>query len=219
MKEPSLQITAILSLVIHITFLFIALTIMKQANHFFVPSPYIVSLVSPEVEEAAVSEKGAVVSEKAPPMSLPSEISKKTKSPNDTKQYAENRIAAIEATRRAKDIVRLRNIISIKGSGSLEEETETSQPAEVAGEETILNSYFDKIGKEIRQRWAFPEAWGKDIEAIISVTIMLNGSIKINRIEKSSGNLLFDGSVLKAIIKAPVSPPPYEMEKSLRFTP
>ena len=216
MKEPSLQITAILSLVIHITFLFIALTTMKQANHFVVPSPYIISLVSPEGEESAASVP-EVTAKEIPEYTTGSK--KMVRAPENTKEYTSDRIAAIKAIRKAKRIIGLRNIISIKGSGSLEEETETSQPAEDAGEEAMLSSYFDKIGKEIRQRWAFPEAWGKDLEAIISVTIMLNGSIKINRIEKSSGNLLFDGSVLKAIIKAPVSPPPYEMEKSLRFTP
>ena len=61
---------------------------------------------------------------------------------------------------------------------------------------------------------------GKNLEAVISVTIMSNGTVKINSVEKSSGNVLFDRSVLRAINKAsPVSPPPHEMEIGLRFTP
>ena len=32
---------------------------------------------------------------------------------------------------------------------------------------------------------------GENLEAIISVTIMSNGTVKINSVEKSSGNVLF----------------------------
>jgi len=39
-------------------------------------------------------------------------------------------------------------------------------------------------------------------------------------VEKSSGDLFFDRSALKAVTKAsPVSPPPYEMEIGIRFFP
>ena len=65
-----------------------------------------------------------------------------------------------------------------------------------------------------------PEIKGKNLETIISVTVMQDGTIRINKVEKSSGNIIFDRSVLKAISKAsPVSRPPYEVEIGLRFTP
>ncbi len=222
MKEPSLQITTILSLVIHITFLILALVIIKQTNHFVMPSPYIVSLVSPE-SEADISEKEGTVTHKGdsvPPMSLPSETSKPRKNFKDTEQYISDIIAAIKAKRKAEEIVRLRNIISLKSSGTSEEATGIPQPPEGEGEATILNSYYATIRGEIWRHWAFPETRDENLEAIISITIMRDGTIKINKIEKSSGNLLFDRSVLKAINKAsPVSPPPYEMEIGVRFTP
>ncbi|MEK7742486.1 MAG: energy transducer TonB, partial [Nitrospirota bacterium] len=130
--------------------------------------------------------------------------------------------AAIEATRKAKRVVKLRNMVSIKGADKqVKDAKEISPPVKNGGNETsILEGYSERIGKEIRQRWAFPEAWGKNLEAVISVTIMSNGTVKINSVEKSSGNVLFDRSVLRAINKAsPVSPPPHEMEIGLRFTP
>ncbi len=217
MKGPRLQTTAIFSLIAHMTFIFAALIIMRQTNKFVVPPSYIVRLVSIESEESAAAADDTIT--KAPEPSPPS---KKT-SPvaDDAGQYASDRIAAIKAKRKLKEIVNLRNIISVKGFDSaVGDAAEDFQPAESGAKEYALSNYFDKIVREIRQQWAYPEAWGKNLEAIVLVSIMRDGTVKINRIEKSSGNLLFDGSVVKAIIKAsPVTPPPYEMEQSLRFTP
>ncbi|MEK6581991.1 MAG: energy transducer TonB [Nitrospirota bacterium] len=225
MKEPSLQITAILSLVIHISFFFMALMLMKQSRHFIMSSPYIVSLVSTEVADTGAPGKGAATvseEESAPLMSLPSKTSKKLRPADDTKQYAENRIAAMEATRKAKNILKLRNIISIKSSGDSEGDITGISGAEENGEEGgMLVSYEKKIGREIWQHYTvMPEIKGKNLETIISVTVMQDGTIRINKVEKSSGNIIFDRSVLKAISKAsPVSRPPYEVEIGLRFTP
>ena len=225
MKEPSLQITAILSLVIHISFFFMAFMLMKQSRHFIMPSPYIVSLVSTEVADTGAPGKGAAAvseEEAAPQMSLPSKTSKKLKPADDRKQYAENRIAAMEATKRARDILKLRNIISIKSSGDSEGDITGISGAGEDGEEGgVLVSYEMKIGREIWQYYTImPEIKGKNLETIISVTVMQDGTIRINKVEKSSGNIIFDRSVLKAISKAsPVSRPPYEVEIGLRFTP
>ncbi|MBT9536774.1 MAG: cell envelope integrity protein TolA [Nitrospirae bacterium] len=224
MKEPSLPVTAFFSFLLHVTFIFTALITIKNANHFTLPSAYIVSLVSHEISELPAQGKEGTASQIEEPeqkMKLPSEPSK-SKASDDAKQYSSDRIAALEATRKAKRIVKLRSLISIKGTDKQGKDTkEISPPVKNGGNETsILEGYSERIGKEIRQRWAFPEAWGKNLEAVISVTIMSNGTVKINSVEKSSGNVLFDRSVLRAINKAsPVSPPPHEMEIGLRFTP
>jgi TolA protein len=226
MKEPSLPVTAFFSFLLHATFIFTALITIKNANHFTLPSAYIVSLVSTEVigqSRVARDKEGTAVQPDEPEqkMKLPSEPSK-SKASEDAKQYSSDRIAALEATRKAKRVVKLRNMVSIKGDDKQGKNTkEISPPAKNGGNETsILEGYAERIGKEIRQRWAFPEAWGKNLEAIISVTIMSNGTVKINKVEKSSGNVFFDRSVLRAINKAsPVSPPQHEMEIGLRFTP
>ncbi|MBA3070771.1 MAG: cell envelope integrity protein TolA [Nitrospirae bacterium] len=224
MKEPSLPATAFFSFLLHVTFIFIALITIKNANHFTLPSAYIVSLVSTEVSGPSARDKEGTAAQTEEPeqkMKLPAEPSKNKTSEN-SRQYISDRIAALEATRKAKRVVKLRNIISIKGADTQKKDTkEIPRPAKNRGNETsILEGYSERIEKEIRQRWAFPEAWGKNLEAVISVTIMSNGTVKINSVEKSSGNVLFDRSVLRAINKAsPVSPPPHEMEIGLRFTP
>ncbi|NCO82971.1 MAG: hypothetical protein COZ31_01080 [Nitrospirae bacterium CG_4_10_14_3_um_filter_44_29] len=223
MKEPSLPITAFFSFLLHVIFIFTALITIKNANHFTMPSPYIVSLISAEVsgQPRAAQGTAAEIDEPEQKMKLPSETSK-SKASEDAKQYSADRIAALEAARKAKRLVKLRKLISIKGADKQGKDAkEVSPPAKNGGNETsISEGYSEKIGKEIWQRWAFPEAWGKNFEAVISVTIMPNGAVRINKVEKSSGNVLFDRSVLRAINKAsPVSPPPHEMEIGLRFTP
>lgn len=231
MKEPSLQTTTILSLVVHLTFLFIALITMNQTNH-FIMHYHIVRLVGYETVEADVPEKGNAATQKgieaiqkgeAASQITPSlKASKGHKALKDASQYIADRIAAIEATKKAKNIVRLRNIIAIKGSGAAEEKT-TEELQTMEGEDAGLDSdsYAKKIAREIWQHYiVIPEIKGRNLESIISVTVMQDGNIRITKIEKSSGNLLFDRSVLNAIKKAsPVSQPPYEMEIEVRFTP
>ena len=80
--------------------------------------------------------------------------------------------------------------------------------------------YYARITKEIWQQWIFPETGDKNLEAIISIRIMRDGTVQVSRVEKSSGNSLFDKSALRAISKAsPVTPPPHEMEIGVRFYP
>ncbi len=221
MKEPSLPVTAFFSFLLHVTFIFIALITIKNANRFTMPSPYIVSLVSSaEVSGQPAQDKIAAIAAPAPP--LPKAPPALPKAPEDSKQYISDRVAALAAIREAKRVVKLRDMISIKGTDTQGKDTKEISPSAKgsANEAAILDSYAERIGKEIRQRWAYPEAWGKNLETVISVTIMSNGTVKINSVEKSSGNVLFDRSVLRAINKAsPVSPPPHEMEAELRFTP
>ncbi len=80
--------------------------------------------------------------------------------------------------------------------------------------------YCKKVRKEIWQQWVYPDTGQKDLETIISIRIMKDGTISMQKIEKSSGNPLFDKSSIRALTKAnPLSPPPYEMEISIRFSP
>ena len=210
MKDPNLRATTVLSLVVHLSFLLIALIFIKQTNHLVVPSKYIVSLVGPEAEKGTVSV----------PQGYSLKPEKAAQLPEETEQYISDRIAVLKAKKKAERIVRLRSIISMKDTDHPKGTTEDKSKKEIKG--TIPNEdyYIEKIGMEIRQHWSFPWSVDKNLMAIVSVTVMKNGTIRINRIEKNSGNPLFDRSVLKAISKAsPVSSPPYEMEIGLRFTP
>jgi TolA protein len=204
MRGPSLQKTTALSFVLHLTVFLIALLILKQPNHIISPPPYIVSLVSPDVltriNKASDTSKESVT--------LP-DISKKDISKKDIKKI----------TKKEKEMVEKSSFISLKAIG----DKRTINPQTTStytGKGTMFDNYYSKITREIWQQWVFPYTGQKDIEAIISIRILKDGTITAQRIEKSSGNPLFDRSAIKAIAKAsPLSPPPYEMEIGVRFYP
>jgi TonB family protein len=217
MKEPSLQISATLSLLIHIVFIILSLVVMRRSNYFIKPSEYIVSLVGPEVKSVASS-----VPETGSEETSEFQTEKMTTAIKEEKEYASDRIESLKAKKKIKEIVRLRRIISLKGSVASKEKTiDAPLPSGDKGDTSFEDLYTARIGGEINQQYVVvPELKGKNLEALISVTILKDGTIKINKIEKSSGNILFDRSVLRAINKAsPVTQPPYEMELGLRFTP
>jgi colicin import membrane protein len=84
----------------------------------------------------------------------------------------------------------------------------------------MFDDYYAKIMGEIKQQWIWTGTGEKDLEAVISIKILRDGTTLIKRIEKSSGNDLFDRSAVKALTKAnPLPPPPYEMEIGVRFYP
>jgi colicin import membrane protein len=222
MKEPSLQKTTALSLALHISFLFIAFLLLRQSSQYLMPS-YTVSLVGPEVlkgKESRKSLKSAsggseTLRDTSVKEGVPKEFVKKRAK---EEELLEEKISAIEAKKRVERIVRLRSMISLQGSSSKKEISET--PSTHTGEGSLFDDYYTKIKNEIWQQWVYPGTGQKDLETIISIRIMKDGTISLQKIEKSSGNPLFDKSAIKALTKAnPLSPPPYEMEIGVRFYP
>jgi colicin import membrane protein len=216
MKGPSLQKTTALSFVLHLTAFLIAFLILKQSNHIISPPPYIVSLVSPDVltgiNKAPDTSEESVTLPDIPRGGI-KEITKKEK------EIVEKRISAITTKKKIERIVRLRSIISLKAGGN-KRSGNPQTTSTYTGEGTLFDDYYSKIKREIWQQWIFPDTGQKDLEAIISIRILKDGTITAQRIEKGSGNPLFDRSAIKAIAKAsPLSPPPYEMEIGVRFYP
>ena len=224
MREPSLQKTTALSFVLHITAFLIVFLILKQSDHLIIPSPYTVSLVSTDVLKSIDRGRNMNafrISKKS--VSLPDIPRKDVKETMKDKEMVEEKITAIAAKKKVEKIVRLRSTISsiipLKASGdNLRVNTQTTDTS--VGKGTIFNDYYSRIRKEIWQHWVFPDTGKKDLEAIISIRILKDGTIIPQRIEKSSGNPLFDRSAIKALAKAsPLSPPPYEMDIGVRFYP
>lgn len=208
------------------------------------PSPYVVNLVGSEIRAEG---NGAQAVNKAPEPWVPDSQPKKEKpaisslkeqkreqkklTKNEEEQQVQERINALKAKKTVEKIAKLRNVISLKGTGTggkAEGKAEgkaggkagTSQRVGGRGEGSAEADYYAKITKEIWQQWIFPETGNKNLEAIISIRIMRDGSVQVSRVEKSSGNSLFDKSALRAISKAsPVTPPPHEMEIGVRFYP
>ena len=84
------------------------------------------------------------------------------------------------------------------------------------------DDYYSKVVDEIRQQWVWAsrDSGRRNIEAIVSIKILKDGTAVVQKVEKSSGNTLFDKSALRALAKAsPLTPPPYEIEIGVRFYP
>jgi TonB family protein len=223
MREPSLQKTTALSLALHISALLIALLLLRQSSQFIMPSPYVVSLVSPEALKGKVTESRQSLETSKPlrDTSVLKDIPKQEMKKKDKKEeeLAEEKIAAIAAKKKVERLVRLRSVISLKATGNNSKDSSETAPAH-EGKGSLFDEYYAKIRKEIWQQWVFPDTGQKDLETIISIRIMKDGSISVQKIEKSSGNSFFDRSALKALTKAnPLSPPPYEMEIGVKFYP
>jgi len=228
MKEPSLQKITALSLALHISFLCIALLLLRQSNKHVMPSPYVVTLVSPAAlkgktmdirESKGLSKplKDTSVVEAVPKQDMKKDDFKKRD--KKMEKIVEERIAAIAAKKKVERLVKLRSEISLKASSDTGKGT--SGLSSVQGEKgSLFDEYYGKISEEIHQQWNWPTAGQKDLEATISIKIIKDGTIFIQKVEKSSGNPFFDKSAIRALTKAsPLSAPPYEMEIGVRFYP
>lgn len=221
------------SALVHILLFVIAVIVIKQADIHKKAEPYIVSLVEDFKVTGSAPVKG---SDKSPNATeavkkqtvTPSKVISNEKSGQSAMQQeniVKERIEALQAKKKIEKIVALRKVINVDGQrnttggGTLKSQNKAALSG-TAGPSTPGSDYYSMIIKRIRQEWVFPESLDRNLEAIISIKIAKDGSIKIERIEKSSGNQLFDRYALRAINKAsPLPPPPQEMEVGVRFYP
>jgi TolA protein len=229
MRGPSLQKATIISFALHLTVFLLAILILRHSSRMVMPAPYTVNLVSPDVlqgidksadTEADTGKNETILKEsKAAPEVQPKKSKKEIAK---EKQMVDKKISAIAAKKKIERLVKLRSIISLKAGGSKGSSRPKAAPASSgpSGNGQQPDDYYTKITKEIWQQWVYPNVGKKDIGAIIFIKILRDGTAIVQRIEKSSGNALFDRSALKALAKAsPLTPPPYEMEIGVRFYP
>lgn len=229
MRGPSLQKTALLSFALHLTAFLIAFLILRQSSHnMIVASPYTVDLVNPtEAPPAPQAEKGSTeetTRETNEPSAAAESPKKSKKEALKEKKLVESKISELAAKKKKIDTLsRIHEIISIKTNKTKAMKgstgSKTSTPS--AGKGSLSDAYYSKITKEIWDQWDCPPSYcKKDMEAIVSISIMKDGRTVVQKFEKRSGNSLFDRSALKALAKAsPLPPPPYEMEIGVRFHP
>ncbi len=222
MREPGLQKTTALSLALHLIAFLIAFLFLKQSNHITISPTYTVSLISSDILTGI--DKGENID--APDMSKESvtqaDIPKKNiKEISKGKEMVEEKISAIAAKKKKIDtLAKLHEIISIKASGgkhSIAAKTTSSTPVN----NTPSDNYYSKVMEGIQPYWSLsPGIVNKGREAIVSVRILKDGTVIVQKIEQSSGNKIIDRAALSALAKAsPLSPPPYEMEIGVRFYP
>ena len=237
MRGPSLQRTAALSFALHISVFFLALLTFRQSNHMVMPDAYTVNLVSPNVlpridkaENPATVQKTETIQKKepAPASEIPRKnIKENTREDAKEKESVERKISLLAAKKKVENRFSSRKVISLKAGG------EKPLPASKGGPLKTVSStvtkgasssddYYSKVVDEIRQQWVWAsrDSGRRNIEAIVSIKILKDGTAVVQKVEKSSGNTLFDKSALRALAKAsPLSPPPYEIEIGVRFYP
>lgn len=226
MNAPSLQRLTLLSLSFHIVFFIAASLTVKQSSRFVMPSPYVVNLVGPDINQRAAVKPDASVTSIQEAKASKDVVSKEAKPANSSKdskndRHISERIAALEAKKKIERIARVRNVISLRGSRT--ESKTASNTKEQAGQDSAgpaVRDYGSLIRQEIERNWVFPDVGEKNIEMIVLIKVLKNGYIQIMGIKKKSGNHLLDRSALRAIEKAsPVTPPSQEEEIELTFKP
>ena len=111
--------------------------------------------------------------------------------------------------------------------GQVKRGSSAGMAANTRAVETRFQNYYNLISKKVKEEWVFPPEVdeGERLEAIVTITISRNGSLRKVELESTSGNVFFDRSVLRAVRKAsPFSPLPKEymgrdMEIGIRFRP
>jgi len=224
MNKPRVFNAFAFSFLIHILLAAAGLMIMTS-HQYRQPTPYVVSIVeeiasqssapapAPTPAEQAV-EKPKPQPQKKETMKLPSKETKTTKSEENR---AKEQIEALAAKKRLEKLARLRKVIDVSGSKSSSQKT-AALPASKQG--MLASDYESAVTSLIRQQWNYPEALDKDLEAVVLITIALDGKITIHGFEKKSGSALFDRSVLRAInLASPLPKPQKETDMGVKFRP
>lgn len=231
MRRPSIQKTTAVSLLLHLALLALSVVLINYSKNVDMSIPYTVSLVSPEeagqagpsVSETRTTDESRTTEPQTTDKKKPDKGIKTmvdTSKKNDQKRI-DDRISELASKKKVERTVELRKIISVKSSGTKSAAKPSVKEGPPGGPKaTLFDSYYGKVTDEIRGEWVYPDMGKKNLEAIVSVLIRRDGTVTVQGVEKSSGDLLFDRSALKAVTKAsPVSPPPYEMEIGIRFYP
>jgi colicin import membrane protein len=233
MKESGIYSAITLSFFLHIAIITLSFLIGRGLYARKMIPPYVVSLVYPS--ETAGSEKvstsGAAQEAAAPEIAKPAEkprVESRTEPRRKKESEAtlvKNRIEELKAIQKIKELTALRKIVDIgagqralqskNSSAALRNNTTGSGSASAGG-----GDYYSLVEGKIRQQWIYPDTLDTDLQTVVSIRIAKDGSITIEKVEKGSGNQLFDRSVLRAITMAsPLPPPLKEMEIGLRFKP
>lgn len=222
MRSMGLYWATFISLLFHIAFFSVSAVLIKRTAISIDTTTYMVNIVE-SLDSMAQPQAEPVPSELAQPETPSEPVSKSTMS------YAAERLRSIKdqkmaqehAVRRLRDMEARQRLKGIRESAALQADKESvAQGSEKATK--ILELYYAKVREKILRAWVYPDVGETKLLAVISITVMEDGRIVTNRIERTSGNSVFDRSALKAIGKAsPVEAPPYgaSLEIGVKFSP
>jgi colicin import membrane protein len=179
-------------------------------------------------------EKVAVPEKKPEVVTQPKEVVPKPEPEEEPKEEAKEEAREKQAADALKDVLARIN----KKVGKREQMLAKKGEGEASGaggggwgdrqKEMQYNSYLDQVYQIVRGNWNNPPDFdmnNKSIMTVVSITILADGKITDTNIEQSSGDPLFDQSVMRAILKSdPLPPPPIGIDQQtydlgLRFFP
>ena len=210
MREPSLAKITLTSALLHILIILLVAIQISPGHRELRPRTYFVDLVSPpELPHPKPKTAPAVKS-----IQKAATVRKAKPKPKVTKKVASK--ASYEYEKVSREIERLRAISVLSRIKELrKKKAESPKGVEVTGGG---GDYSSLISRMIWQQWFYPDMGKSGLEVIISIRIAKDGRVISQRIERSSGDVLFDRSAMNAILKAsPLPPPPKEMAIGVRF--
>ncbi|MBI5025390.1 MAG: cell envelope integrity protein TolA [Nitrospirae bacterium] len=221
MREPSLSRITVTSAVLHLIFATLVLIpIASNRNSFH--RPYFVTLTGPfekQAGKASIETKSPVKA--ATP---PSVTTKNTKSTSTETAKVSKEIERLQAINTLKKFSKLREktrgvqVLSASAGHRDERATQEAKGSPAPPDAKLEDNYYSLITEKIWQQWVYPESGKSNLETIVTIRIGVDGKIISRRIEKPSGDPLFDRSVMNAISKSsPLPPPPREIEIGVRF--
>jgi colicin import membrane protein len=247
-KEPNFQKIIITSAVLHLLFIALATIPMKtkerEYRSYFVnlvgpttvrktsQAPRVKKTVPPKtITKKSVKKEKAAVKMKTAPRKR---VTPKKGVSLEPEKSAERVSREIERLRALKALSQKKKSKEAAQASSKRSDEELAQAIEdirnrkqisitkstgVPGVQTSSNidAYGALVQQSIESEWIHPE-FDSYLEAIVSFHINKEGIITSHNLEKSSGNRLFDQTVVKAVMKAsPLPPPPVEQEVEIRF--
>ena len=232
MKANGIYSALTLSFFLHIAFFTLFFYIGRE---FYTRKPtmsYSVSLVFhtqtagyeealPATAKEAAAQKAEQKVEKLPEKTSV-QLHTETRQKKVDTSIVKERIEELQAIQRLEKLASLRKIVDIGATrrAAQSKYTTDSERKTGSGGTSSGGDYYALVEGKIRQQWVFPETLRTDLETIVSIKIASDGSVTIQRVEKGSGNPLFDRSVLRAItLASPLPAPLKEMEIGLRFRP
>ncbi|MDP2167108.1 MAG: TonB C-terminal domain-containing protein [Thermodesulfovibrionales bacterium] len=234
----SFAVSVAISFIVHIGLLSLTAVAVRQ-RAFEMPPAYTVTLIAPEEDTAppvappAPHEAKTEDTVKAASLKeAEKDLSKKAvvNTPHYEADYRESRIKALmkkQSERQHKEdmlsVIRAKKEVGER----VRAKQEISIGADAAGagggprSTDPVSLYVGRLDSEIERLWYFPDTGGakKDgLRAVVHITLMRNGDVRVDKIE-SSGNSLFDDSAIRVFKRLSFfERPPEEMEIVVNFT-
>ncbi|MFZ5996885.1 MAG: energy transducer TonB [Nitrospirota bacterium] len=235
MRGSGIQADLLYSLLFHILSAVIAIVIAKSTFTMRASAPYVVSLIDSATLSApgGVREENASTSDASPQNNVEQSAPETTRvvteapkklSKKEDDALVSDRIAALRAKKKLERMATLRKIVTIEGGQKSLASKNPHAPVPRNNKAGIGNGasgggdYGSLVRSKIWQNWVYPETLDRDLEATISIRVAKDGTITINKIEKRSGNPLFDRSILRALTMASPLPPPLLGEEEIEIT-